>query len=197
MSAFAKSARSKDLASDQGEATIERLERELAEERARCAALRVSIEDLRFKLEVVEKSYLKQLSDTRVQRDAAQQRVADQEARLGTLDTAMAETLRLLTTTHEQLERVAVDHDRLRTELARREGIVVSAPAGTYAAIGNAEHAVSIDDLLAGPTAPRGRVDAAGHLSARVAAASEPPAGEMIAADLVFPKGEDGEDDDR
>lgn len=197
MSASAKAARSKDPAPDQGEATIERLERELAEERARCAALRVSIEDLRFKLEVVEKSYLKQLSDARVQRDAAGQLVADQEARLLSLDAAMAETLKLLTTTHEQLERVAVDHDRLRKELARRDGVVVSVPAATYAASGNAEHVVSIDDLLAGPTAPRGRLDGAGHLSARVAAPAEPPAGEMISAELVFPKGRDGEDDDR
>lgn len=179
---------------DERAATIERLERALAEERQNSSALRASVEDLKFKLEVVEKSYLKQLSDARVKRDAAEQLVGDKEARLAALDAAMGETLQLLQKTHEQLERLAADHDRLCKELARRDGVFVKTASRTYGAAAPED---SIDDLLAAPSASRDRPGGGGHLQARVAAPVEQPAAEMIPADLVFTKSDDDEDDDQ
>lgn len=173
-------------------ALVARLERELAEERQNAAALRASVADLRFKLEVVEKSYLKQLSDARVRRDAAEAQLAEKHERLVALDAAMVETLQLLQTTHERLERLAADHDRLCKELARRDGVVVKTTSRTYRADG-AEHEPSIDDLLAAPAAGRDRPESGAHLSARVAGPVEQPHADMISAELVFTSGEDDE----
>ena len=182
---------------DERDATIERLEHSLAEERHNSSTLRASVEELKFKLEVVEKSYLKQLSDARVKRDAAEQLVADKQDRLAALDGAMGETLQLLQKTHEQLERLAADHDRLCRELARRDGIIVKTTSRTYGASARDDHAVSIDDLLAASPAGRDRPESGGHLQARVAGPAEQPAAELIPADLVFTKSDDDEDDEK
>jgi chromosome segregation ATPase len=186
-----KSKRGTDTPPDERDATIARLERELAQERENSTALRATGEDLRFKLEVVEKGYLKQLSDARVRRDAAEQQVADKQTRLAALDAAMDETMQLLKATHEQLERLAADHDRLCKEVARREGILVQ----TTARAKDPENLLTIDDLLAAPAATRDRPKGGGHLTAQVTAPAEQPGIDMIAPDLVFTKGK-GEDDD-
>ena len=183
--------------SDERDAAIERLERALAEERQSSGALRASVEDLRFKLEVVEKSYLKQLSDARVRRDAAEQHLNDKEARFVALDRAMDETLGLLKDTHDQLERLAADHERLCKEIARRDGVIIKTTARTNAAADNPDSLLTIDDLLASPVAARDRPAPGGHLNAQVATPADQPAPEMIPAELVFPQGkdEDGEDE--
>ena len=53
-------------APDERDATIERLERTLGEERQNSATLRETVDGLHFKAEVLEKGYSKQLADARL-----------------------------------------------------------------------------------------------------------------------------------
>ena len=55
---------------DPRDAAIERLERELGEQSSLAATLREQLDAATFKVEVLEKSYAKQLADTRDKRAA-------------------------------------------------------------------------------------------------------------------------------
>src|SRR5690606_15949827 len=69
-------------APDELDAARERLERALAEERQKSAALRASVDGLQFKLDVLEKSYAKQLADARQHAEAAARTPAERDADL-------------------------------------------------------------------------------------------------------------------
>ena len=67
--------------SDTQNLEAERLEQALAEERQHAATLRASVEDLRFKMTILEKSYAKQLADARTRAEAAEKGLAEEKAR--------------------------------------------------------------------------------------------------------------------
>lgn len=83
--------------SDERDAQVERLERAVAEERERSAALRTTIEELRFKTDILERSYSKQLADARQRGEAAERESADLRARLAELEAAHEDVKRQLT----------------------------------------------------------------------------------------------------
>ena len=65
---------------DERDATIARLERELADERQVSITLRETSEQARFQLQILEKSYSKQLTDARTRADTAERELADDGA---------------------------------------------------------------------------------------------------------------------
>lgn len=83
--------------SDECEAQVERLERDLAEEREHSAILRATIEELRFRADILERSYSKQLADARQHGEAAERESAELRARLAEIETAHEDVKRQLT----------------------------------------------------------------------------------------------------
>jgi DNA repair exonuclease SbcCD ATPase subunit len=79
---------------DERDATIERLERAIAEERQHSAALRTTIEELRFQLDILERSYSKQLADARQRGETAEQEATDLRARVSELEAAHEQAVR-------------------------------------------------------------------------------------------------------
>jgi hypothetical protein len=184
--AASKSKRPLSAVPDGRDAIIERLERTVADEQQKSAELRKANDELRFKLEILEKSYAKQLEDAR--RENAEQRAQ----MIGFRE----DTMRLIDETRGVLERVTSERDRLREQLERagvtpaepgsRPGGEPSPPEGT------------INELIANPAWARERKPAGEpHLQAHAGTADESPSEEMIAPELVFTKdGDDDEDED-
>src|SRR6188472_440518 len=84
---------------DERDAAIARLERTVAEERQNAASLREANDALNFKLQIMEKSYAKQLVDARQRMDAALKELAGHQTRLKELGSGGEDTLRLLAET--------------------------------------------------------------------------------------------------
>jgi chromosome segregation ATPase len=103
---------------DQRDAEVERLEQALAEERQHTATLRATVEDLRFKATILEKSYAKQLADARARAEAAERGLAEEKARLAGIDGNHENTLRILAETRGQLANVAAERDMLLSNFA-------------------------------------------------------------------------------
>src|SRR6185436_10106326 len=87
---------------DERDTTIARLERELAEERQVSVTLRETSEQARFQLQILEKSYSKQLGDARTRADTAERDLAEKKARLAALDSG-EDTTRLLMEARSEL----------------------------------------------------------------------------------------------
>lgn len=177
---------------DERDAKIARLERALAEEREILAQLRSANEGQKFQLQVLEKSYSKQLADARQRCEAAERELGEHKARLAELGTGGEDTFKLLRDARAELARANAEIERLRAELAaRRDG---KAPgyrrdAETSLADGTINQLMSVSDWV------RDRKEAAGgHLHAQVQAEPEAPI-EMIAPELVFTRGKKDEDE--
>jgi hypothetical protein len=178
---------------DERDAAIERLERTLVEERQLAAKLREENDALRFKLEVLEKSYAKQLADARQRNDGLQKDVDGYKSRFAELGTGAEDTLRMLADTRAELNRVTADLNMLRAQVDRGGGI----PAGSYSK-SNARQAETDDSnsqtinaLLSG--APSGRREPSGdsNLHASVKSEQSTPLEVMVAPDLIFTKDDD------
>ncbi|HEX6998628.1 MAG TPA: hypothetical protein VF322_10815 [Gammaproteobacteria bacterium] len=178
---------------DERDAATERLERALDEERKRSAALRETVEKLRFQADVLEKSYSKQLADARERAQAAEQQVAALEARLAALDTSPEDAIQLLAETRRQLDLVTAERDRLRRELARA-GRVPPAPGAPVDAHDEVPDG-TINRLMADPAWLREQKGAQpARLDAAVASAPDEPSEVMLAPELVFTRADkDGE----
>ncbi|HVY66122.1 MAG TPA: hypothetical protein VHH11_14970 [Gammaproteobacteria bacterium] len=173
------------------DARIAELERALAEERRHADALRETADSLRFKTETLEKSYAKQLADTRARLAAAEQALAEHKANEAAYGADREQTIRLLKEARAELEQLKLDRDQLRAQ-ARRSGSASSALATSDS---DAPSDGTINQLMAGAgwqthrDAPKGN----SHLDAHVAAAEEAPVGDMLAPELVFTKDKDGD----
>ena len=185
---------------DERDATIERLERTLAEERQNSATLRETVDGLHFKAEVLEKGYSKQLADARLRMEKAERELAELKAQLATLGSGGEETLRLLTETRAELERVTAERDKLHKQL----GLSQRPQTRAFAKISSEapEDGGTINALMATSDWVREKQAAAeGHLHAQVRADHDTPPAEMLAPELVFTKkdheDEDEDDDER
>jgi DNA repair exonuclease SbcCD ATPase subunit len=114
-------------APDPRDATIERLEHEVAEEREHAATLRKTIEELRFKSEVLEKSYSKQLEDARQRSETSERELEDQKARIAELDGSDQDAMRLLSEARAELKRVTSQRDRLRKSFTSTGSVQIEA----------------------------------------------------------------------
>ncbi len=167
---------------DERDATIELLERTLADEREAAAALQKEFDALRFRLEVLERSYAKQLAEARERCAAAERAVADQQGRNATVEEELAATVRQLADAKDMVER-----------------LWASAGCGRRPRPSDADPAESTINALLGDASwldPKGPPpDAEGPVYSRVKAEDAVPENEMIAPDLVFPGGDEEEDD--
>jgi hypothetical protein len=164
---------------DPRDAIIARLERELAEERQNSATLRASLDQLRFKAEVLERSSAKQLADAKTRRDLGDRRAGELEQRLQAAEAARAEDQRLLAEARTALEQMRTD--RQRRQIGRADG-----------GSSSEEAPASIDDLLSNTSAFRIRRKALED--AQVRAQQDAATEDMIAPDLVFTVDDEDED---
>ncbi|HEY7670965.1 MAG TPA: hypothetical protein VIC71_02025 [Gammaproteobacteria bacterium] len=195
---------------DEGNAEIERLEQALAEERQHAATLRATVEDLRFKATILEKSYAKQLADARARAEAAERGLAEEKARLTGIDTNHENTLKLLTETRGQLAQVVAERDLLRKQLGAGSGGHGSSTASTTSSRRTEpvaayhqhppapapDNELTINTLMADLSKVVEERRAGAGRPQHEKPADEPPAEDMLSADLVFPKKRDDKDDD-
>jgi chromosome segregation ATPase len=173
---------------DERDAAIAQLERALADGVEQIATLRESLEQSRFRAEILEKGYSTQLADARKRSAAAEQALADQQAHTAELDAAREEMTKQLAEMREQLERVARDRDRLLERLEPADGTERAAPGRAGS---RRQEAQSIDELLASldapPERPLGADEALRPAQAR--AEQDTPPEEMLSPELVFLRG--------
>ena len=181
------------------DAKIADLERQLAEERANAATLRAESDGFRFKTEILEKSYAKQLADTRAKLAAADKTIAEQKAHQTEYGADHEETVRFLKETRAELEQLKLDRDQLRTQARRSGWIAPSASAAAAAAAADTSQTGegTINQLMAGAGWLTKRETSAGgsNLQAKVAAPDSAPVEDMLAPELVFTKDKDKDND--
>jgi hypothetical protein len=177
------------------DAAIARLERTIAEERQNSAALREANDALKFKLEILEKSYAKQLADARKKMESAVKDLAGHQTRLAELGTGGEDTLRLLAETRAELNRVNADRNLLKEQLTRggpRPGAIVGTGAG------ESDSSQTINALItsAGTMPGRGRAASGDSNLGQRVRIEESASVEMLSPDLIFTK-TDKDDDEK
>lgn len=179
-------------ASDPGDATIERLERELAEQRALATSLRESLDAATFKVEILEKSYAKQLAEARDKRAAIEAELKEKEEILANLGGGHEHTLRELSDAVAVIKVLKAERDQLRKQIAQggfRQPSERAAPA--------TRAPVPVDEISDGGTinalianvgwAEKKPGVGTGQASAQVEVEPDPPPHEeMLSPDLVF-----------
>jgi ribosomal protein S11 len=174
---------------DERNAAIKRLEAALAEEKQSTAALREDADNLRFKAEILEKSYAKQLADARQKSAAAEAILADHHAKIASFGADREETIRLLQQARAELEAVKLDRDQLKRQLARGPGSLDRSPLTRTAADATASEG-TINQLMANADWTREPKARAGgsNLEAQVGAPEAAAPEIMLAPELVFTK---------
>jgi|SRR5690606_6768184 len=152
---------------DERDATIARLEQELGAEQERSKALLDAVTNLEFRLQVLEKSYSKQLADARERCRAAESELAELRSRLAK--------------TEDELTQVTAMRDRLRDMLSfngRRT------PSGAKSPLGPGDN--TINQLLSdgdwNDTESRKRRGALTDGEAE----HDAPSGDLLDPELVF-----------
>jgi len=175
--AAAASAGDDPNAPDERDETIARLERELEAERAARAELEDAVKALEFKLDVLERSYGKQLADAREAGDAAQQELSELKV--------------LLAETTQELKQVTAVRDRLR-DMYSFDGRRMPPELREQRQPGD-------EDTIARLIAGAGAIAEPGSPPREVPqepAAAEPEPGELLSPELVFDPGEGSDDED-
>jgi hypothetical protein len=177
---------------DERDAAIARLERTLVEERQIASKLREENDALRFKGEVLEKSYSKQLADARQRNEALQKELDAHKSRFAELGTGAEDTLRLLADTRAELNRVTADFNMLKAQQGRGGGVPAAAYRQSREAEADDASSQTINALLSGAPAARGREGAGdSNLHQRVKSDQPAPLEEMVSPDLIFTKDDD------
>jgi chromosome segregation ATPase len=188
----ADASRTAESGPDPREQKIARLEQELAEERQTAAAARDALDAAQFKIDVLEKSYAKQLADARERLAATERELADKRSVLASLDGGHEEALRALTEARAELKLLTAERDQLRRQSAQG-GFRQPDPAMTHGARGVLEpkpsDAGTINELIASAAwqTKTSAAVGAGHSSAQVSE-HEAEQEEMLAPELVFTK---------
>lgn len=188
---------------DPRDAAIERLARELAAERANLTTVREALDAATFKVEVLEKSYAKQLADSRQRLAATEQTLADKTRVLAALDGGHEDALRDLNDARAEVKSLTAERDELRKQLAqggfRERGPKAARSPTAYAteAGAGADSGGTINELIKDAlwSTQKTAATGSGHANAKVAEHDAPPE-VLIAPDLVFTKGRDDADDE-
>lgn len=182
-----------EAALDERDARIGRLEHILEEERQAASELRAANEALRFQLQVLEKSYAKQLEDARLQCEDAERQLAEQQSQFAALDAECRETMRLLAQTRTYLKEVAEERARGRWLRAPRDRRRIDPPSDGFASQAEGTEG-TINELIADEhwrRAPAEDGRERPHASTDSVADS---GGELIAPELVFTDDDDEDD---
>lgn len=175
---------------DERDAAIARLERTLAEERLIAAKLREENDALRFKVEILEKSYAKQLADARQRQELVQKELEGHKTRLSQLGTGAEDTLRMLADTRAELNRVTSDLNLMRSQSGRTGGMPVGPQPTARRPDGEDTSSQTINALLTAVPMARERTGNS-NLESRVKSDQAAPPEEMLSPDLIFTKDDD------
>jgi hypothetical protein len=182
---------------DPRDAAIARLERTVAEERQNATSLREANDALKFKLQILEKSYAKQLGDARKKMEHVTSELASHQSRLADLGPGGEETLKLLAAARAELNGLKADYGALKDQLAR--GGSRAGPAGSFGRghDDSVDTSSTINALIMTPVAKPGRERAAGGDSSagQQVRAEEAVGIDLLSPDLIFTKKD--EDDER
>ena len=187
---------------DPRDVAIERLERELAEQSSLATSLREQLDAATFKVEVLEKSYAKQLADTRDKLATIDADLQEKNQLLANLGGGHEHTLRELNDALTVIKVLKTERDMLRKQIAqggfrqpsdrptRAQLTVVTGDAG--------DGGGTINALIANAGwAEKKKPDAgSGHANAQVAS-QDTPHEEMLAPELVFTAKDKEKDDER
>jgi hypothetical protein len=189
---------------------VERLERELAEQRALATTLRESLDAATFKIEILEKSYATQLAEVRDKRAAIDAELKEKNEILANLGGGHEHTLRELNDALTVIKVLKAERDKLRQQIAqggfRQPSERPTRARALLGDTGSVEAADSIDDTSGGTInaliantswAEKKPEVGSGHTGAQVAQPEETPHEEMIAPDLVFTEKDKDKDDER
>jgi uncharacterized coiled-coil protein SlyX len=188
---------------DSRDRVIKQLEQQLAEERKAAGAIREALDASTFKLEILEKSYAKQLAEVRDKRAAIEIELKEKEEILAGLGGGHEHTLRELSDAVAVIKVLKTERDQLRKQIAqggfrqpddrRPDDRYTRAPVAADETSDG-----TINSLIenAGWAAKKPAAVGAGHASAQVAD-PESPQEEMIAPDLVFTAKDKEQDDER
>lgn len=180
-------AKSRPPAPDRRDARIAALEREVAEEREQTAEVRRAGDELKFQMDILERSYAKQLADAREVAEAAEKSREELAVRVAELDRAREDSIELLAETRAEIDRLTAERDQLRRQLASRDGWKAD-PVDTDFTVDPDEGTINTlldDDSWLRRKAPE-REKQAREEAAREAAAEEELASDMIDPALVF-----------
>jgi chromosome segregation ATPase len=179
---------------DERDAVIARLQRELAEERQAVSALRETSEQARFQLQILEKSYAKQLGDARTRADTAERDLAEKKARLAALDSG-EDTTKLLKEARAELAQVSAERDELREQIAR--GGSYKPERARRIEPQAVDDGGTINALMTDSSWIRERKAAAeGRLEAKVSVEDDSPSVDLLDPSLVFTKGKRDDDEE-
>ena len=168
-------------APDERDATIERLERAIAAEREHAATLRKTVEELRFRADILETSYTKQLDDAWLRSETAERELADQQAQMAALETDHENALKLLAEARAELERVPAARGQRRKTLASIDGAQDAAEL--------ADQEGTINKLMRDSSWAEERQSGEHekkHPAASVPDEQDSPTEELVAPELVF-----------
>jgi uncharacterized coiled-coil protein SlyX len=200
---------------------VEKLERELAEQRALATRLRESLDAATFKTEILEKSYAKQLAEARDKRAATELELAEKDEILANLGGGHEHTLRELNDALTVIKVLKKERDQLRKQIAEG-GFRQPSKTKARALLGSDEAPRGM--IATSDAAPGGAIDASdddtsggtinalitneswaekkpglgsGQATAQVGPEPEAPQEEMLAPDLVFTAKDKEKDDER
>jgi len=187
---------------DSRDGVIKQLEQQLAEERKAAGAIREALDASAFKLEILEKSYAKQLAEARDKRVAAEVELQEKDQILAGLGTGHEHTLRELNDALTVIKVLKAERDQLRKQIAQGgfrtnertidRQTIDRQPRAAVATDEASDGTINSLIANAGWSAEKKpSAVGAGHSSAQVSD-QESPHEEMIAPDLVFtPKDRD------
>ena len=194
---------SRELDADPRDATIERLEHELAEQRALSTSLRESLDAATFKVDILEKSYAKQLAEARDKGAAIETELKEKEEILANLGGGHEHTLRELADAVAVIKVLKTERDQLRKQIAQggfRQPTERAAPLARapLSVDETSDGGGTINQLIANAGwAEKKPGVGTGQASAQVEAEPEPPHEEMLSPDLVFTAKDKEKDDER
>lgn len=186
---------------DPRDATIERLERELAEQRTLATSLRESLDAATFKIEILEKSYATQLAEARDKRAALEAELKEKEEILANLGGPHEHTLRELTDAVAVIKVLKNERDQLRKQIAQggfRQPSERASPVARALSSVDETSDGTINQLIANTSWTEKKPGVGtGQASAQVETEPEPPHEEMLSPDLVFTAKDKEKDDER
>jgi hypothetical protein len=100
-------------------------------------------------MEILDKSYAKQLDDARQRAEAAEQNADRHRLRVVELDQAREDAIALLTEAKAEIDRLATERNRLNRQVPTRDGWPIGADATTAAADATAAAADTSADAAA------------------------------------------------
>jgi uncharacterized coiled-coil protein SlyX len=195
---------------DARDETIERLERELAEQRDAAKTLRESLDASSFKAEILEKSYAKQLTEARDKRAALEIELQEKDEILAGLGGPHEHTLRELSDALTVIKVLKRERDQLRKQIAqggfrqpsqratRASRVLADVRADVQADGLDDTSGGTINELIANESwAQRKPAVGTGQATAQVGPEPETPHEEMLAPDLVFTAKDKEKEDER